>query len=368
MSHRIITALLALSLAAAACGSSGEAEPTTTTTLLSTTTEAVGASTTTQVEGGSSTTSPAATTSTTEVDDRPLSPLNGLRVDDPTLLDRKLIAVKIDNSTNAQPQSGIEEADAIIELLVESGWTRFIALFLESDTEWLGPIRSVRPTDSTVIAPLNGVIQMSGGQQWIQRKVTGDGVPLIGEVESPVTMRWNERNRPHNLYVDTTEVRNHAEARGLDQTPPQPLFEWGALGTSAESATGDILFDWSFRVKITWQWTGTEYVRFVSDDPHNWRTKDGEVVEQVATDTLVVLKVDQYVACPSGAGSCVPASVTVGENDAMVFANGQYVAGTWERDSIDEWFALTSDDGNIITIPPGRIFIMLYPDTADITW
>ena len=212
--------------------------------------------------------------------------------------------------------------------------------------------RSV-PQIPTVIAPLNGVIQMSGGQQWIQRKVTGDGVPLIGEVGSPVTMRWNERNRPHNLYVDTTEVRNHAEARGLDQTPPQPLFEWGALGTSAESATGDILFDWSFRVKITWQWTGTEYVRFVSDDPHNWRTKDGEVVEQVATDTLVVLKVDQYVACPSGAGSCVPASVTVGENDAMVFANGQYVAGTWERDSIDEWFALTSDDGNIITIPPG---------------
>ena len=52
----------------------------------------------------------------------------------------------------------------------------------------------------------------------------------------------------------------------------------------------------------------------------------------------------------------------------MVFANGQYVAGTWERDPIDEWFALTSDDGNIITIPPGRIFIMLYPDTADITW
>ena len=52
----------------------------------------------------------------------------------------------------------------------------------------------------------------------------------------------------------------------------------------------------------------------------------------------------------------------------MVFAGGRYVEGTWSRDSIEEWFTLTSIDGEIITVPPGRIFIMLYPDTADISW
>ena len=358
---------MALSLLATACGRSGEADGT--TTVGSTSLGDVSPnSTITPPLGDATTSTVGAATTTTLLDDRAVSPLNGMPVDDPTLLDRKLIAVKIDNSTNAQPQSGIEEADAIIELVLKSDATRFIALFLESDTEWLGPMRSIRPTDSTVIAPLNGVLQMSGGQSWIRTRATTDGVALIGEVGGPVTMRWNGRNAPHNLYVNTAEVRNHAEDRGLDQAPPPPLFEWSPLGESARTATGDILFDWTSRVQVTWQWAGTEYLRFVSDNPHNWRTMDGEVEEQVAADTLIVLKVEQYVACPSGAGSCVPASVTVGENGAMVFAGGRYVEGKWQRDSIDDWFILTTDDGETISVPAGRIFIMLYPDTAEITW
>ena len=275
MPHRIIVVFLTLSLVAAACGRTRDADGTTTTTttpLPETSTE----ETTADSAADSSTTSPTDPGPTTTVYTGPVSPLNGLPVDDPTLIDRKLIAVKIDNHENAQPQSGIEQADAIIELVVESGWSRFIALFLQSDTEWLGPMRSVRPTDSTVIVPLNGVIQISGGQPWVQAKVVGDGVALIGEVGTPVTMRWNGRNAPHNLYVNTAEVRIYAEGRGLDQAPPPSLFEWGPLGESAQAATGDILFDWTDRIDITWQWTGDEYLRFVGDEPHNWRTMDGE--------------------------------------------------------------------------------------------
>ena len=362
----LLVAVAAFAVVAASCGQSGDVEGTANSLVPGAGSTAVEDDST--VASNEATTSSSADTTTITEPTGPVSPLNGMPVDDPTLSDRKLIAVKIDNSTNAQPQSGIEDADAMIELLVESGWTRFIALFLESDTEWLGPMRSLRPTDSTVIAPLNGVIQVSGGQPWVQRKVRGDDVPLIGEVGSPVTMRWNGRNAPHNLYVNTAEVRAYAEGRGLDQTPPPPLFEWGELHSSAQPAVGNIFFDWTSRIDITWQWTGTEYIRFVGDKPHEWRTMDGDIVQQVAADSLVVLKVDQYTACPSGAGSCVPASDTVGDNEALVFADGQYVRGTWERDSINEWFTLTTASGDIITVPPGRIFIMLYPDTADITW
>ena len=142
-------------------------------------------------------------------------------------------------------------------------------------------MRSVRPTDSTVIAPLNGVIQMSGGQPWVRAKVNDDGVALIGEVGSPVTMRWNGRNAPHNLYVNTAESRLLAEDRALDQTPPPALFEWGPLSTTSQPAIGDIFFDWTTRIDITWQWTGAEYLRFVSDEPHEWRSMDGEIVDQI---------------------------------------------------------------------------------------
>jgi len=362
VTHRIILSFLALALVGAACGGSAEPEETTTTTIVTTTSSTSGATNT------STTPTTVVEESTTTVDGRPLNPLNGMPVDDPTLIDRKLIAVKIDNHLNARPQSGLQFADAMIELEVEGGLTRFIALFLESDTEWLGPMRSLRPTDSAVIAPLNGIIQMSGGQPWIQSLTLANDVALIGEVGAPVTSRSGDRNRPHNLYVNTAEIRIHVENRGLDQTPPQPIFSWGALNGKPVDTGEDVFFDWTDSIDVKWQWTGTEYIRFMGSNAHELQDEDEAIVGQISADTLVVLRTRRYRACPNRDGSCVPASDTLGSNDALIFAGGQVIEGTWSRDAITDWFVLTGGDGTVMSVPPGRIFIMLYPEHADIIW
>ncbi len=365
---RSVTALLALALVATACGGSDDAQPTSSSTTIAQTssTDTVDSSATTA--GSTSSSSTAAPSSSTTEPAGPLSPLNGMPVEDPTLLDRKVIGVKVDNHWRARPQSGIEQADAIIEIVVEAGLTRFIALFHDSDSEWVGPMRSGRPTDGTMLAPLNGALAFSGAQSWVQSRLVNNGVPLIGDLGVPVTRRWSERRAPHNLYGNTVEMRAVAEQRGLDQTPPEPLFTWGPLNAAADAVAEDIFFDWTDSIDITWQWDGTQYLRFVGDDPHSWRSQDGETEEQVAADTLVVLMAERYFACPSGSGSCVPAWDTEGTNRAMVFAGGQYVEGTWARDDLTEWFTLTTDDGTEIVVPPGRMWIMVYPETADITW
>ncbi|HSM44798.1 MAG TPA: DUF3048 domain-containing protein, partial [Acidimicrobiia bacterium] len=101
-----------------------------------------------------STSSTSSTTTSTTIDDRERSPVNGLPVDDPDTLERRVIAVKIDNHHNARPQSGIQEAEAVVEIRVEGSFTRFIALVHRVDSEYLGPIRSARPSDAMVILPL----------------------------------------------------------------------------------------------------------------------------------------------------------------------------------------------------------------------
>src|SRR5690606_39420722 len=80
--------VVALVLAITAC--SGGAGETTTTTTTTPTTTTVPPTTTTEAP-------------TTTVDDRPRSPINGLPVDDPELLDRRVLAVKIDNHLGAGP-------------------------------------------------------------------------------------------------------------------------------------------------------------------------------------------------------------------------------------------------------------------------
>lgn len=294
----------------------------------------------------------------------PVSPVSGLPVLSSSLVDRKLIAVKVDNHWNSRPQSGIQEADAVFELVVEAGITRFIALFHNSDSPWVGPVRSLRPTDSTLIKPLNGALTISGGQSWIVGKSL---VPLIGDMGPPLTDRWNDRKAPHNLYANTAEARRIAEDRGYDQSPPPTLFNRGPSTASPMDVATYIFLDWTDTTDVVWHWDGTQYLRSVEGVSHQWIAQDG-TTGQIAADVLVVLMAERYTACPSGDGSCVPAWHTTGENRAIVFAEGLAQEGRWRRADNADWFTLTGPGGEAMTMPAGRTWIMIYPETAELVW
>ncbi|MPZ51450.1 MAG: DUF3048 domain-containing protein, partial [Acidimicrobiia bacterium] len=68
------------------------------------------------------------------------SPLNGMPLPKGAEPDQRVLAIKIDNFPNARPQSGIEQADMMMEIWVE-GVTRFISFWHTSDTDYVGPIR-----------------------------------------------------------------------------------------------------------------------------------------------------------------------------------------------------------------------------------
>lgn len=354
--RRILIALFAFALLAAACGGDESEETTTTESEAPTTTTVAETTTTSTVDE-----------TTTTILAGPPSPLNGLPVDDETLLDQRVMAVKIDNHPNARPQSGIEQADAVWELLVEGGLTRFIALFHHTDVDYVGPIRSGRPTDPTLAAITGDSIVISGAQDWVQSIIRSKGLKIIGEVR-PGTFRMSHRSAPHNLYGDTIALREYAAGIGVtDEGPALPLFTWGPLDAT-EPAT-EITFDWSgFQSPITWKYQGGRYLRFNGANAHTWTNRDRDVEEQVGADTLVVLEAPRYTACPSGSGSCVPALDTVGTGRALVFHGGEVQEGTWARGTHDIPFALSNADGSVLEVPPGKMWMMAFPAGRPIDW
>ena len=159
---------VALGLTLVAC--TGNPEPLT----LQTSPTVSAAPTTTVSPQVETTTTTAETTTTTP---GTLSLLNGTPVQDPTLLNRHVLAVKMDNHPKATPQSGVEFADAVIELRVE-GITRFITLWHESDADYLGPMRSGRPTDAHLLPAFNEpTFAISGAQAWVQGLIRKPGHP-----------------------------------------------------------------------------------------------------------------------------------------------------------------------------------------------
>ncbi len=282
------------------------------------------------------------------------------------MLDRGVMAVKIDNHWNARPQSGLQDADAVYELVVEAGLTRFIALFHDNDSDYLGPMRSGRPTDPTLLKPLNATFTISGAQNWVAARIVGAGVRLIGEVR-PATFRIGSRRAPHNLYVDTTLFREYAAAREYPSEPPPDLFQWGET-VPGETGAESITMRFSAETTALWEWDGELYSRSTNGDIHEWVDRDAETGPLTA-DTLIVLFARRYTASPpGGSGSSVPAMETVGAGRALAFFDGGVTEGTWARDSIDEMFMLTDAAGNQMTIPPGKPWISLVPDTGSVTW
>ncbi|MCB9456834.1 MAG: DUF3048 domain-containing protein [Anaerolineaceae bacterium] len=72
-----------------------------------------------------------------------INPLTGLPVSNPDLLNRRPLIIKISNNPAiVRPQSGLNEADIVWEHLLSGGVTRFSAIFLSTDLEHIGPVRS----------------------------------------------------------------------------------------------------------------------------------------------------------------------------------------------------------------------------------
>lgn len=363
--RRSAAIIVALALGAAACGGSSSSDPVTSPT---TSGEAA-----TSTSPGQVTTTSRSTTTTTEAAsttapyDGPVEPLNGLPIDDAALADRRVMAVKIDNHPEARPQSGLEQADAVIEILVEGGFTRFIALFHSSDTGYVGPIRSGRPTDPSMLKAMNATFTISGGQPWVIDYIVGRDINLIGEVAG--TYRVSHRVAPHNLFGDTVALRETADGRGYSDQFPGPLYEVGPWEGLPEERAELISLSWATGNLVNWQHTDEGYLRFVGTSAHNWIDRDGNG-GQLTFDVLVVLVGDPYTASPPAGvrGQSLPATTTVGAGAAYIFYEGRVLEGTWSRDDIDQPFTLLDADGNRMTVPPGRPWVSLFPSDRSITW
>ena len=303
-----------------------------------------------------------------------MSPFTGKELPPETWLKRpkRVIAFKIDNNINARPQSGLQEADAVHEILVEGGMTRFLAFFYDNTSKYLGPIRSARPTDPTVIRPYGGSLVVSGATAGLIPSIRDLGVPVLEEQNSPVMFRISNRNAPHNLYADTELVRENIEERGFYflQPGPGPLYPFGLDQNNWSEGADKITVKYSESTTVIWKLDGEKYSRFIIDKysenkeavAHNFISQDGNYTDILQTETIVVLQGPLY----KDPATTLPSVLTVGVGNAYIFNNDRYIEGTWRRGDIIEPFVLTDNNGEDIQVPPSTQWVHILPNEGEI--
>ena len=276
---------------------------------------------------------------------------------------RPALAVKIENTAVARPQTGLDQADVVWETIVEFDVSRFIAVFHSQVPGEVGPIRSVRPMDPVILAPMHGLLAFSGGQPGILDLVAASGVQMIShDAGAPGMYRTKDRAAPHNVYGTPTTFWEQADAD--HQASPGEQFTFArsadrAAAVVAGTPAGTLAFRLSAASSPSWSWDAGSGVWLRSEGSAPATARSGARLSAV---NVVSITAD-HPATGFGAqgGAAVPTYSLVGAGDGVVATGGKTVPVRWQKDSEAAPMRLFTADGKPADLAPGNTWVELVP-------
>lgn len=341
--RRVILPSLALSALAVASLVPRAGATTTTTT------------STTTAPTSTSTSQPTTTTTTKPV---PVAPLTGLP--DPTGVaqHRSALTVKIDNTPQAMPQYGIEDADVVYEEIVEGDITRLAAIFNSHLPSVVGPVRSIRRTDREIVFPIGGVFAASGGAEYALRSIATAPVKVYTEANAGDAMfRSSTRAVPHNLFAYAARLM----AKDGKPRPPPALFTYrpaGATFPGPAVKSFSVNFLAGYAVSYGWNGATRSWDRSIFGEPD--LTANGT---RLAPKNVIVMFVN-YVG---GVGVIDSYAQLIGSGPVDVFSAGHLERGTWTRPNLRHRTVYRTADGQVIKLTPGQTWVELLASSMTVS-
>jgi hypothetical protein len=310
------------------------------------------------------------------------SPINGLLFtkDEKKILDeRKPLMVMIENSVAARPQAGLFNADLVYESLVESGITRFMAVFWSEDAPKVGPIRSLRYYFLTWAAeyddpPIEN-IGWAGYEDWEEiQEPEADARAYIRKynVKSFAwygrSVNWRDYDKfhagkawEHVAYSETKTLWDDAKVLGWNG-PSQvtslhykkdELKEKRPLAQEVEIKFLNLGGE-SYKVKWVYDREINIYKRFLAGEPHI----DENNNKQIFTKNIIIQHI-KYRPVGDKNGRIVLS--TIGSGNAQIIRDGLVTQGTWKKDDRTSRTQFFNTDGTPIELDRGKIWIEIVP-------
>lgn len=317
---------------------------------------------------------------------------------------RRPLAVMIENSLDARPQSGATSADIIYEALAEGGITRTMQIFYCKDAPYIGPVRSARVPflsqateygdplyahvggancdDTTGSGCANGAKADALG---MISKLGWDGKNDLSEFSIPFPVFYRDPDRlpgratEHTVYSSTQKLWTYAKDKRNITNVDADGVSWdkdfqpwkfkddsqtkGSVGVAKkihvyfEPNTPDYYVDWQYDPK-----TNT-YLRFNGGQPHI----DKNNGKQWAPKNVVVAYETVAPADDNYPGGHVVYGVT-GTGNAVVFQDGNAIQTTWKKKDISSRMRFYDEKGTEIEFNRGQVFIQLVPIESKVTY
>lgn len=367
---KIISLLIILSLILCGCGSQKPAE-----TTAPPTTEAA-----TEAPTEAPTTVPPTTEAPTEPPTEapteppaPTNPLTGETMEAPH--ETRLFAVTINNVVGAMPTCGLNDADLVFEMFINSYATRGLALFADiREAEAVGSVRSLRYNFIDICQAYEAIVVHAGGSQQVLNALPGSGVPNISVEKEVANYYFRDGARinagyawEHTLFVKGPDTLEYAESKGISVTQPEgksyglSFTEDGTPADGEDAATITINLTHDNITKKTimvydetvgkYQFKQFDYIQ------KDMRSKEVVCFENVIVMFCRVYNDGQYhVAEMEGSG------------EGYFACNGKIIPIKWIHEQETDPFTFTLSDGTPLELGVGNSYIAVAPLTSTVLY
>jgi len=278
-----------------------------------------------------------------------------------------VLVVKIDDTTQAHPQIGLEDADVVYIEQVEGGLTRLAAVFSSVIPQRVGPVRSARISDLDIVAQYGRVaFAYSGAQRKLLPVIASANLQDLGAQHQSSLIFTTDSNRiqPYAMVLRADLLMKKV----LDKQ--YEIDEAKYVG----SIFGDLQDGGTPTSKVVMHWPAATYSANWSESEgrwlldHNNSSDKAESGVHLGPTTLIIQMVS---ITPSEykdkLGGVTPYSNTIGTGKAYVLRNGELFATTWNRPSTQSGTIFTLENGEQMKFEAGQIWIALTDREPDFT-
>lgn len=304
------------------------------------------------------------------------SPFNGQWIPEEKRNQRP-VALQINNSTAAYPQSGIAQADIIYETLAEGNITRLVAVFHLFESEKIGPIRSARHYYLDMVANHDAVYMHYGGSPQAYsyiRQMNAPNMDGLSWLDGIVCWRDPERRAiprmlEHSVYTNAAHLEDGWERRELrtelaDDFVSGLNFEIETTipwGQRADYIT--IPFSNSYVSSFDYDRESQKYTKYQSGKLH----MDEEVDQPLMFTNLIIQRTDIRIIPGDDAGRRDVA--IIGSGDGFFISAGRGVAIQWNKPNYaSPTHYIEKKTGQPIKLNPGKTYIGIVPRGKEISF
>lgn len=329
-----------------------------------------------------------------------VNPLTGQTVDNPQVLQRRPVVVKVSNSPAlVRPQSGIGQADHVYEHYTEVGITRFSAVFYGTAPQRVGSIRSARLIDYELVPMYDALLAFAGASIGVDKRIYGSEAvintlcrsrddreqcraeaDIIGPAGfvppsefadraykgvlfgRPYYFRDESLPVPHNMFVNVEALQQLAAERDQAQQPDVSGLAFHAEPQGTPAGSGIYA---QVRYKTTlveWHYDPDTALYYRSTDGQ--RHFDAATEQQISAANVVIVYAGHFLTdiVESQYADVIHWSqqITIWpDGDAVVLRDGVRYEGRWLRPSRPALLQFRTESGEILYFRPGQTWFQL---------